>query len=535
MKRVNVLDCTLRDGGYCNNWMFGRENAGHIINGLIASNIDFIECGFLTNRVEFDLNRTKFSKVDQISDLIPKWNVGKKYLVMVNYGEYEAKDLPDCSETSIDGIRVAFHKKDLFNALKLCEDIKKRGYMVFVQPMVSMSYSEDEFVTLIHEVNHLKPYAFYIVDSFGMMKRKALMQLVELTEMNLLDDIVLGFHAHNNLQLAYSNAQYLIEFPLKRSIVIDVSVHGMGRGAGNLNAELFLEHLNEAINADYSVRPILNLMDEIVSRFYDEKPWGYSLPNYLSAMHMIHPNYATYLDEKKTLTLEAMDEIFSMMDAEKGLEYDEKYIEQLYINYLSRRDLENSSIKEISESIKGKTILLIAPGRSVLNQKEKILSFVNKEKPIVFSINHDYPYIESEYVFVSNMRRFRQLSSRVYDKTIITSNINSQNTYACVDYYRLLNVIEGVRDNAGLMAIKFIADMGCSEFYLAGFDGYSHDVYKNFETKDMALLNSTEFLDRMNSGMNECLGMFARDYKIHFLTESIVMPDGADYISEEQL
>ena len=111
----------------------------------------------------------------------------------------------------------------------------------------------------------------------------------------------------------------------------------MGRGAGNLNAELFLGYLKEAVGADYSITPILNLMDEIIIRFYEEKPWGYSLPNYLSASHMLHPNYAAYLDNKKTLTLKEIDEIFCMMDSNKKIEYDAQYIEKLYIDYLSGR------------------------------------------------------------------------------------------------------------------------------------------------------------------------------------------------------
>ena len=522
MKRVNVLDCTLRDGGYCNSWNFGRDNIKHIINGLLASNVEYIELGFLTDRVEYDENRTKFTDLSQVERIFPGCKVGKLCLVMINYGEYSAEDLPECSETCIDGIRVAFHKKNVMEAISFCAEIKKKGYLVFVQPMVSMSYSEEEFVTLIREVNHIKPYAFYIVDSFGMMKRKALMQLVELTEMNLLDDIILGFHAHNNLQLAYSNAQYLVDLPTNRSLIIDVSVHGMGRGAGNVNAELFLDYLNETCNTGYSIRPILNLMDEIISRFYEEKPWGYSLPNYLSASHMIHPNYATYLDDKKTLTLEAMDEIFSMMDSEKGVEYDANYIESLYIEYLSKQDHVASSIKEISKNICGKRVLLIAPGRSVVNQKDEIINFVKKEHPVIFSINHDYPYLEADYIFVSNMRRFRQLSEMVYDKTIITSNIQSKEAYACVEYYKLLNYVEGVRDNAGLMAIRFLAEMGVTEFFLAGFDGYSHDVYNNFETRDMVFLNSAEFLEKINDGMRQVMEMYANDYKIHFLTDSIL-------------
>ena len=524
MKKVSVLDCTLRDGGYCNGWNFGQENVRRIINGLLAANVEYIECGFLTDRVEYDEDKTKFTDLCQLDGIIPKGRVGKPFLVMVNYGEYRAEDLPECRDTCIDGIRVAFHKKDLENAIELCAKIKEKGYMVFAQPMVSMSYSDEEFISLIRKINGIRPYAFYIVDSFGMMKRNALMKLVDLTGKNLDDDIIIGFHAHNNLQLAYSNAQYLAELSLDRSLIVDVSVHGMGRGAGNLNAELFLEHLNEAVNTRYSIRPILNLMDETISRFYEEKPWGYSLPNYLSASHMIHPNYATYLDGKKTLTLEAMDEIFSMMDPEKGVEYDAKYIEDLYTQYLSRKDLDESSIKEIANNISGKKVLLISPGRSAAEQKDRIIEFVNKEQPVIFSINHDYPYTESDYIFVSNMRRFRQLSEKVYDKTIITSNIRSKDTFACVEYYRLLNVVEGVRDNAGFMAIKFISDMGNTGFWLAGFDGYSNDLSKDYETKDMAELKSADTLEILNERMRQVIEMYSNDLDIHFLTDSRIAP-----------
>ncbi|MCR5268425.1 MAG: aldolase catalytic domain-containing protein [Lachnospiraceae bacterium] len=530
MKRVNVLDCTLRDGGYCNNWMFGLDNARRIVAGLIGANVEFIECGFLTNRVDYDPERTKFTSMEQLSRIIPDGKVGKPCLVMVNYGEYEAADLPECSETAVDGIRVAFHKKDMTNALKLCEEIVKKGYMVFVQPMVSMSYSEEEFLTLIRETNKIRPFAFYIVDSFGMMKKNALMKLVELIEKNLSEEIVLGFHAHNNLQLAYSNAQYLAELPLKRPMVIDVSVHGMGRGAGNLNAELFLDYLNETIGASYSIRPILSLMDEVVSHFYEEKSWGYSLPNYLSATHMVHPNYATYLDHKNTLTLEAMDEIFDMMDKERGVEYDAQYVEQLYIDYLSSRDHKASSINELKSKVQGRKALLVSPGRSVVGRKDKLRDFAAKENAVIFSINHDDPYLDADYIFVSNMRRFRNLPETVYKKTIITSNIRCNDTYACVDYFRLLNVVEGVRDNAGLMAMKFLMQLGVEEFYLAGFDGYSHDAEENFESRDMALLKSTEVFDQINAGMKQCLELFSKDCRIRFLTESYVIPDSADLI-----
>ena len=100
---------------------------------------------------------------------------------------------------------------------------------------------------MIQRVNEIEPYAFYMVDSFGMMKGKDLTRLFYLVEHNLKEDIWIGFHSHNNMQLAYSNAQVLVGAHTKHNLVIDSSVYGMGRGAGNLNTELFVEYLNKKI------------------------------------------------------------------------------------------------------------------------------------------------------------------------------------------------------------------------------------------------------------------------------------------------
>ena len=83
------------------------------------------------------------------------------------------------------------------------------------------------------------PYAFYLVDSFGTMKRKDMLRFFYMIEHNLREDIVIGFHSHNNLQLAYANAQTLVDLQTSRSLILDSSIMGMGRGAGNLNSELF--------------------------------------------------------------------------------------------------------------------------------------------------------------------------------------------------------------------------------------------------------------------------------------------------------
>lgn len=518
MNNIHILDCTLRDGGYCNEWRFGFENEKKITNGLLEANVEIIECGFLTNRVTYDHDVTKFTTLDEITKIIPENREGKVFVVMMNYGEYDVNDLPPCDGSSIDGIRIAYHKKDRYEALELCKKIKDKGYLVFIQAMVSLSYSDEEFLETISIVNDFKPYAFYIVDSFGMMKGKDLTRLFYMVEHNLDSEIWIGFHSHNNMQLAYSNAQKLTTVQTNRNLIIDSSIYGMGRGAGNLNTELFLEYLNENAGKNYQLKPILVLIDEILNEFYQRSYWGYSLPNYISAAHNAHPNYAGYLDDKKTLTIEDMNEIFEMMDEEKKITYDKKYIEELYLRYMTTGKVQEEHKTELKTRVSGKTILLIAPGKSSVDEKDRIVNMASKEDVITVSVNYAYSECVPDYIFLSNLRRFRELAESDKAKSIVTSNIPTHDVFFQTKYRELLNHEESVTDNAGLMAIKFFISYGASKIYLAGFDGYSHDMRENYGSSKMAFMTRNVVLDAMNAGMSEVLKEYKKYISIEFLT-----------------
>lgn len=516
MNSLKVLDCTLRDGGYCNQWLFGKNNISQIVSGLLKANIDIIECGFLTNKKAYDPNASKFNSIEQIDALIPDNKQNKLFVAMINWGEYEIDNIPINNNAKIDGFRVAFHKKDRFDALMFCKHIKEKGYKVFMQPMVSVLYSDLEFLDMIHEVNKIKPYAFYIVDSFGMMKNKNLLRLFYMVENNLSSEILIGFHSHNNLQLAYSNALSLLNIQTNRDLIIDTSIMGMGRGAGNLNTELFVEHLNENYNCNYLIRPLLKIADEVLTSFYHKNYWGYSLPNYLSAKHNAHPNYASFLADKNTLTFENIDEIFEMLSEDKKYQYDQEYIEDIYQKYMQRstnQEKRNDSLKKI---IKGKEIVLIAPGKSSVEEKDVILKVLDKIK---ISINFDYTYYPVDYIFVSNIRRFKELNNVSKTKSIVTSNIPYDNVFFQISYKNLINSEEFVKDNAGLMAIKFLINYGAKCIYLVGFDGYSHDTNDNYGDSKMQLVAKNAILDKMNEGMNKCLHEFKKEIEIVFLTK----------------
>lgn len=519
MNKTHILDCTLRDGGYCNQWKFGIDNKQKIQKGLVAANIDIIECGYLTERALSDINSTQFTTLDEVNRFVPQNDTDHMYVIMINYGEFAIEKIPMYPGRGVQGVRVAFHKRDADDAIEYCQKLKEKGYTVFVQPMISLGYSDMEFIQLIYKVNEINPYAFYIVDSFGMMKRKSILRLFYIVEHNLAEGIWVGFHSHNNLQLAYSNAQSLIEAQTTRNLIIDTSVYGMGRGAGNLNTELFADYLNEYTAGNYKIKPLLQIIDEVLNDFYKINNWGYSLSRYLSATHELHPNYASYLEDKNTLTYEAMDDILAAMDEDKKSQFDKIYIEKIYLEYMEKQETSQRDFEKLKGILNDKKVLLIAPGRSIETEKKLVHSFAVEEDVVPISIN--FADEDADYIFVSNLIRYRELNEKYYEHCIVTSNIKEDRAFARVQYDKLLSPIQSVQDNAGLMAVKLMIALGKKEAYLAGFDGYSHNAEENYSPYSKMLITKAAIVDEMNEGISDMLRTYGKQIDIKFVTDSI--------------
>jgi len=520
MNKIHVLDCTLRDGGYVNDWLFGHSNIQKMVQNLTLAGIDIIECGFLTQKGgHYNQDSSLFDEVRRVRDFLPENHLKSSYVCMINYGEYEIEAIPENDGTSIDGIRVAFHKKDRFDALAFCAEIARKGYQAYIQPMVAVTYSDEEYIDLIKRANTIKPFAFYIVDSFGVMKKNDLMRLYYLVDHNLDREIHIGYHAHNNIQLAYSNAQSLIELKTNRELIIDSSVFGMGRGAGNLNTELLIEFLNELYNTDYQVKPLLQIIDQTLVHVYQTKTWGYSLPYYISAKHNCHPNYATYLDEKKSLTVEEIGEIMNLIDPEKRNNFDRGHIEDLYRQFQSKAVAKSSDQNELAEKFRGKKLLLIAPGRSIMDEMDKVIAAAGAPDTISVAINFSPEQIPHDFIFVSNLRRYEELTDVDPHQLITTSNINSFDRGGFVlAYASLLNTIDPVQDNSILLFLKFLSTAGVSQVAIAGLDGYSADMDQNYISKAMTFTFDKQLIEKKNTGIEKMLGEFVKSMNIASIT-----------------
>lgn len=331
---VSILDCTLRDGGYLNDWKFGNTSILSIFRRLIKSNVDIVEIGFLDDRRPVDMNRSINPNTATITEMFKNEDKNQTMVVaMIDYGTCSIENVGLQKDGYIDAIRVIFKQPKMDDAIKFCYQLKEKGYKVFVNPVSVTTYSDKNMLDLINLINVLEPYAISLVDTYGLLQRDDLLRYFYLLDNNLKQNIRIGYHAHNNFQLAYSNSIELLKNITKRNLIIDSSLYGMGKSAGNLNTELIANYLNEFYGKNYDISEILNIIELEILKYTDIVKWGYQLTYYLSASNKCHPNYVKFLENKKQLKITDISTILGLIPSDKKLDYDEKYITDLYEKY----------------------------------------------------------------------------------------------------------------------------------------------------------------------------------------------------------
>ena len=192
MSNVYLLDCTLRDGGYLNDWNFGKDNIANIYERLVRSNVDVIEIGFLDDRRMFDPDRTIMPDTASAAKIFGDMDRGNAMVVgMIDFGTCAIENLQPCSESYIDGIRVIFKKEKMYPAMEFCKQVKALGYKVFSQLVSVTSYSDDELREVVGLVNDCHPYAMSMVDTYGLCDAPTLAHIVEVIDECLDPDIML--------------------------------------------------------------------------------------------------------------------------------------------------------------------------------------------------------------------------------------------------------------------------------------------------------------------------------------------------------
>ena len=223
MNKTFLLDCTLRDGGYVNDWEFGHDNIVNIFERVVSSGVDFIEIGFLDDRRDFDFNRSIMPDTASIADIFGNLNKKDTLVVsMVDYGTCDISRLMPCKESFLDGIRVIFKKETMYPAMDFCRQVKALGYKVFSQLVSITSYSDEELIEVVTLANQIHPYALSMVDTYGLLNPDELKHIADVINEHLDSDIVMGFHAHNNFQLGFINATTMLNLYTDRDVLVEI-------------------------------------------------------------------------------------------------------------------------------------------------------------------------------------------------------------------------------------------------------------------------------------------------------------------------
>lgn len=529
MKKISLLDCTLRDGGYVNDWRFGRTNIVSIFERLVDANVDIIEVGFIDERRPFDRDRSIFPDTSSADNIYGQLDKKQALVVgMIDYGTCSIENLSPCEESFLDGIRVIFKKGKMKAAMEYCRQVKALGYKVFSQLVSVTSYSDEELLELIELVNDVKPYGVSMVDTYGLMDSDRLLHLYKILDDNVAPEIMIGFHAHNNFQLGYANACEFLKYEGKHEILVDGTLFGMGKSAGNAPIELIAMTLNDRYGANYNIDAMLEAIGETVMDFYKTTPWGYNTFFYLCAKNKCHPNYLTDYYKEENLSVSKLDELLSTIEPEdRKLLYDKTIGRKLYEEYMSGFCDDAEATNRFLDFVGNRKLLLVGPGKNIILQKSKVDAFIEKEKPIIISINYIPETVTPDCVFITNPKRYHDMTldlkkERVSDiRTLATTNVSCRNGAFdfVVNRAPLLEKDEKIIDNSFLMLVKFLNSIGIKEIFCAGFDGYS-DKESNYSNPEMEYAFVKREATHLNAHMKASILEYRTQMTITFITYS---------------
>lgn len=504
---LKLLDCTLRDGGYVNNWNFSDSDILYILNKLIKSKVDIIEIGYFDPFNGEEFNSTKFKSLTNLKqrfNLIEDQNV----VVMINCDFNIIERLPDQNKTLIKGIRLAFHRGQIKEIQSLAANILSKGYEVYLNPMVTSFYSEKEINELINISNQINPVAIYIVDSFGSIDFEQI-KFIKQKFIDALDNkISIGFHPHNNLQLAFSNSINFICLESSNDQIIDCSVLGMGRGAGNLNTELIVQELNKRFDKNYEFKFIVDIIETKI-KFYNQKyQWGYNLSYLFSGINNCHPNYSKYLLDLDRFNYNEMNYILSSLEENEKIRYDKKIIRNKVENLKPSLQITNYF------EIKGEEILLIGPGLLNKFEIDAVNSLINQKKIISVSLNNKSE-IDTDYYFFSNTKRLDEFFLLIEKfKIIVTESLSKSYKDKVL---KVINDSNKIPSNSFTLFIEYLINKGFKKVYVAGVDGYSKDINYSF---NYSKKGNSELIEKEINFTRKFLDQVKNLIKIEFITQS---------------
>lgn len=531
MNHAKLLDCTLRDGAYLIDKKFGDASINGIINGLLNTGIDLIEIGFLQNE-GFGEGKTVFKNSKDAEKYVPENKNGTLFTVLADYSRYSVGNLDEYTGKSFDAVRACFFKKERYDVIDFCKEIKRKGYKIFIQPVDILGYSDIELIEFIEMINTLEPYCLSIVDTFGSMYVEDLRRVYEIINHNLIPNCKIGFHSHNNMQMSSALSQEFLRMTFgKRNVVVDATISGMGRGAGNTPTELIVQYMVSKLGYNYDIDALLDVIDEYMDNIRSRCSWGYSTNYFIAGAYGAHVNNIAYLSKKNSIRYKDIRYILNKVGAIPRKRYDYDLLEKTYVDYLNSEIDDSKALEYLKNIFQNRNVVMIAPGRTAKTCCNDIKRYIEENNALVISVNFMYDSVKTDYMYFSNVKRYQYWSNVPETKSInkiLTSNVtlNPRENEYVVSFTKLVKCGWEHMDNSAILLLRLLDGLNVKSIAIAGLDGFEYNLKNtdNYVSPEMELANINDASKLLNKEISEMLKDFMEtktgDENVIFITPS---------------
>ncbi len=516
---VKILDCTIRDGGHLNGWNFSDELVRSAYYSACKSGVDYFEVGY-----RFKSPKEGFGKFAKCSDeyLSKLFDVKDdcKLTVMIDAGKSDTNEFVDRNKdlTPIRAVRVASYPYEIETALRQCEELKNKGYEVFLNLMVISEYKDNEYEILKNWNNKDILEALSFADSFGSFIPDDIVKYVG--KLKSIGYSKIGFHSHNNLQLAFANALKAIECG---AYIVDASAFGMGRGSGNLPIEILTGYLEKTGVNKYNPVAYIDLIDRFFLEENKKTPWGYRIQSLIGGLKNIHPYYVDGLYKKHLYTINEVWNAAELVKNNCPISFNEKEMNNIlsdrFVNYDDISIINKIPITPAKDAFcqgkpdfvnlyQDRNFLIIANGQSVSDYKDEILKFIKDKNCVTIGTNFlNNLYTPDFHCFVNRKRFLKYVNSVSPTSTLLLPSFMGrefvvQNTNNIAMFFdvrltdnSLYNLFSDYRHNylgvnVAISAIYCAIQMGAKEIFVAGMDGFGKNAqhidyfYKEADTEE---------------------------------------------------
>lgn len=527
--KFEILDCTIRDGGYLNNWDFDEKMVREMYRNISKSGIDIIEIGF-RNIADADMGMWFSVSEDRINNLF-KGISGIEIALMVNYGKADIGNIPLCKESLVKVYRVACHRDKVLETIELCGQIRAKDYRVSIQLMDIGGYSQAEINSIIRPIAESSIDYVYFADSYGSLFPQDIKEYINILRPT---NKKIGFHPHNSLQLAFANTLEAINCGVN---IIDGTIYGMGRGAGNLPLEVLITYLEKTLNNKrYNAMPIFDLIDRYFVSLKNKLDWGYSLPYMLSGIFEVHPNYAKGLSDYHEYSIDDMVKFLEVVKDLAPVGFDKNVMNRVinsgFIAPCAEVEEKTHDETELHRLLKkypvkyknrhlGRDFLILANGPSLKEFGKEIREFCRRYNPVILGANYLGGLFKPDYHAFSNKKRFINYIDQVDigSQLLLSSSFDDDfiRDYTRRGYERLVHlnhvsnsfeikddVITSSCRTISILLIGVAIIMGAERIFVAGMDGY--------KSKENFISNNTHFYQESQEAENFKLLMEKHNY-----------------------